>query len=190
MRKLPVLFLLGFVITYVPLIYLFTKIPTHPTEVLAEETEAGVITVVLQTLAPHEATTSAVLASADEEIGSEAVDSTPQAKETPTPVPTPTPDVWSPPHLEGWFAQYAGQYGVDKNVLERLANCESHFNPSASNGDYLGMFQFSTRTWQDYRMKMGLDANPDLRTNPEESIKTAAYVIQQRGTAPWPACLR
>src|SRR5690606_904851 len=88
MRKLPVLFLLGFVITYVPLIYLFTKIPTHPTEVLAEETEAGVITVVLQTLAPHEATTSAVLASADEEIGSEAVDSTPQAKETPTSEPT------------------------------------------------------------------------------------------------------
>jgi soluble lytic murein transglycosylase-like protein len=87
------------------------------------------------------------------------------------------------------FAQYAGAYGVDKNILERIANCESHFNANSQNKDYLGMFQFSTSTWQKYRMQMGLDANPALRTNIEESIKTAAFVVQQRGIAPWPSCL-
>lgn len=109
---------------------------------------------------------------------------------TPTPIPTPTPDVWSPPDLEPLFSRYAGQYGVDQNVLERIANCESHFNPNARSGDYLGMFQFSTNTWINYRQKIGADANPDLRTSSEESIKTAAYLVSIRGTSPWPACLR
>jgi hypothetical protein len=109
----------------------------------------------------------------------------------PTPVgPTTTPDVWSPPALEPLFAQYAGQYGIDKNALERIANCESHFNSNSVNGDYVGMFQFSTKTWADNRTKMGADPNPALRTNPEESIKTGAFLISKRGIDPWPACMR
>lgn len=116
---------------------------------------------------------------------------TPSASPTVTPVPAPTqtPDVWSPPALEPWFAQYAGMYGVDKNVLERIANCESHFNPEAKNGDYLGMFQFSTSTWTSSRVGMGADPNPALRANAEESIKTGAYLVSKRGIAPWPQCL-
>lgn len=108
---------------------------------------------------------------------------------TPVPVPTATPDVWSPPEMVNLFAQYAGHYGVDQNTLERLANCESHFNPNAQNGDYLGMFQFSTSSWQTNRGRMGLDPNPALRTNVDESIRTAAFVLSQNGTAPWPSCL-
>lgn len=114
--------------------------------------------------------------------------STPQAE--PDPAPQETPDVWSPPDLEPIFARYAGQYGVDKNVLERLANCESHFDPDARNGNYLGLFQFSERTWMVNREQIGADPNPDLRVNAEESVKTAAYLITQQGTSPWPACLR
>jgi hypothetical protein len=109
---------------------------------------------------------------------------------TPTPLPTPTPDVWSPPDIEPIMARYAGQYGVDKNVLERIANCESHFNPNSVNGDYAGMFQFSTNTWINARLQIGFDPNPALRTNIEESIRTAAYLVSLRGTEPWPACLR
>ena len=107
----------------------------------------------------------------------------------PTPVPTPTPDVWSPSDMEPWFSQYAGQYGVDKNILERLANCESHFNPNAVSGNYVGMFQFSASTWSNYRAEMGFDPNPDLRTNAEESIRTAAYAVLHKGVNPWPRCL-
>ena len=113
----------------------------------------------------------------------------PSPTATPEPEPTSTPDVWSPPSLEPWFAQYAGQYGVDKNALERIANCESHFNPNASNGDYVGMFQFATQTWINYRNQMGMDPNPSLRTNPEESIRTGAFLMSKRGTTPWPACI-
>jgi soluble lytic murein transglycosylase-like protein len=80
-------------------------------------------------------------------------------------------------------------YGVDKNVLERIANCESHFNSNAINGPYVGMFQFSPSTWSNYRIQMGSDPSPTLRTNPEESIKTGAFVVSKRGDAPWPACI-
>jgi len=121
---------------------------------------------------------------------------TPTKKPTPipTPVPTPagptaTPDVWSPPDLEPFFTQYAAVYSVDKNLLERIANCESHFNLNAVNGDYLGLFQFSTSTWINYRSQLGMDVNPDLRRNAEESIRTGAFVISKRGDAPWPACI-
>lgn len=108
---------------------------------------------------------------------------------TSTPNPTATPDVWSPPAMDPFFAQYAGQYNVDKNTLERIANCESHFNPNAVNGGYLGMFQFATSSWQSNRNLMGLDNNPALRTNIEESIKTAAFLLSRSGTSPWPSCI-
>ncbi|KKQ75505.1 MAG: Protein containing Lytic transglycosylase-like, catalytic-like protein [Candidatus Woesebacteria bacterium GW2011_GWB1_38_5b] len=103
--------------------------------------------------------------------------------------PTPTPDVWSPPDITSMFVRYANVYSVDQNILERLANCESHFNPQAVNRDYLGMFQFSTNTWVTNRQQMGFDANPVLRTNIEESIRTAAYLLSKRGVSPWPACI-
>ena len=105
--------------------------------------------------------------------------------------PRPTPDVWSPAELAPLFAQYAGQYGVDKNLLERIANCESHFNVNASGngGAYLGMFQFSVSTWSNNRSLMGLDPSPELRANAEESIKTAAFLMSRAGDAPWPACI-
>lgn len=115
---------------------------------------------------------------------------TPEPTSTVVPSPTATPDVWSPPDLEPIFARFAGQYGIDKNLIERIANCESHFNSNAKNGDYLGMFQFSTSTWINMRNEIGFDSNPDLRLNSEESIRTAAYLVSKRGSDPWPSCLR
>jgi len=114
---------------------------------------------------------------------------TPTPTVTPVPGPTVTPDVWSPAELEPLFTKYANEYGVDKNVLERIANCESHFNPNASRGPYLGMFQFDSGTWQKYRGMMGLDPNPDLRTDIEESIRTAAFAVRESGIELWPSCL-
>jgi len=104
-------------------------------------------------------------------------------------LPTSTPDVWSPAIYEPFFTQYANTYGVDKNVLERLANCESHSNPEAVSGDYVGMFQFGSVTWQKYRGMMGMDTELYLRFSAEESIRTAAYAISVSGTGMWPRCL-
>ncbi len=199
MRKHPILFLLGFAAGYLPVLFLLSRASSSPATVLADEPAPEIISVTLETHAPEETVEPVVLAVAEEATTPRPTESPTPAPPTPapstpsptaSPEPTPTPDVWSPPAIEPIFANYAGMYSVDKNILERLANCESHFNENAQNGDYLGMFQFSTSTWMSYRMRMGLDANPDLRTNIEESIKTAAYVIQQQGVSPWPSCLR
>lgn len=112
----------------------------------------------------------------------------------PTAIPEPTslpqaPTIASPADLDGLFSKYSGEYGVDRELLKKIAKCESGFNPSANNsGMYLGMFQFASQTWTANRGRMGLDPNPDLRTNAEEAIRTAAYVISRSGPGAWPNC--
>jgi hypothetical protein len=106
---------------------------------------------------------------------------------TPTPSPTPTPIV-APDNLAHLFSQYANQYGVDEQLLIKIAWCESRFDPGAVNGPYLGLYQFMQERWITYRTQMGHDTNPDLRANPEEAIKTAAYVISLGKLFMWPNC--
>lgn len=113
----------------------------------------------------------------------------PTATPTPTAAPTPQPTIAVVTDLETFFSEYSNQYHVDEELLKKIARCESGFNATSNNSDmYLGMFQFSAGTWSGARTRMGLDPNPDLRTNPEEAIKTAAYVISTRGAGAWPVC--
>jgi len=109
------------------------------------------------------------------------------------PEPTITPKIPQPKplpasSLDQMFATYGQQHGVDSIFLKKIAYCESSFRPNAVNGIYAGLFQFTPATWSATRKKMGLDSNPDLRFNPEESIKTAAFKISQDGPAAWPVC--
>lgn len=94
----------------------------------------------------------------------------------------------TPVELEPLFDKYCGEYGLNKEMMKKIANCESHFNSQAVNGPYGGMYQFSVSTWRSNRQAMGLDSNPDLRFNAEESIKTAAFKISRDGTGAWPVC--
>lgn len=174
-----------------------TDLPApSPAQVLAESTEAPAPSIT-STPSPEPTKTSTPTPSPTAiPTATSTATAAPTELPSPTPSATPsgpttTPDVWSPGNLEPWFSQYAGQYGVDKNALERIANCESHFNPNATspNGAYVGLFQFSAATWSNYRSQMGLDPNPDLRTNAEESIRTGAFMVSKRGTAPWPSCV-
>ncbi len=115
----------------------------------------------------------------------------PTATPTPTPLPTATPTptpIITSSDLETLFTKYGQQNNVDTNELKRIANCESGFNTNAEYLDYKGMFQFSPESWSITRHIMGEDANPDLRTNPEEAIKTAAYKIAHGGSGAWPNC--
>lgn len=107
---------------------------------------------------------------------------------TPTPQPAPVVTAPAPVDLEELFTRYSGQYSVDKALLQRIANCESGFNNSSTNGDYVGMFQFATSSWSVIRARMNADGNPDLRRNPEEAIKTAAFHIAEGGAGAWPSC--
>jgi hypothetical protein len=107
---------------------------------------------------------------------------------TATPMPTSPPPVAAPVDLESLFSRYADEYHVDKELLKRIAKCESSFNSEAANGDYVGMFQFASGSWSTIRARMGMDQNPDLRKNSEETIKTAAYHIANGGQNAWPSC--
>ena len=99
-----------------------------------------------------------------------------------------SPPVITPTDLTALFARFSQEYSVDQNLLTKIAACESHFNANSVNGDYGGMFQYSSSTWQTTRTAMSLDPNPDLRFNAEEAIKTTAYKISRGGSSAWPVC--
>src|SRR3989344_2086685 len=117
---------------------------------------------------------------------------------TPTPFSSPKPTATAAPTVsyskstpfDALFSEFANKYGVDVNLLKKIADCESHFNPGvvSPNGLYAGMFQFAAGTWDKHRKAMGADPNPDLRFGARESIETAAYVISRWGAGSWPAC--
>jgi len=110
--------------------------------------------------------------------------STPKPTQTPSPTPIPV----SAGQLDGWFSNYANYYGIDRQKFWLTAVCESKLRVNAVNRDYAGLFQFSANTWRSVRSRMGLDPDPSLRFNPEESIRTAAYKIARDGYAAWPNC--
>lgn len=110
---------------------------------------------------------------------------TPTFTSTPTPTPTPMPVT----AYEDYFNQYSSQYNVDKNLLKKIAYCESGMGPSAVNGPYAGLFQFTEETWRATREEMGKDPNPDLRFGVKESIETAAYKLSHHGENAWRNCL-
>lgn len=121
--------------------------------------------------------------------------STPTPEPTATPTPTPTIEPTSTPipdstDIESLFTRFSNEYVVDKELLKKIANCESGFNTNASGagGQYVGMFQFSEGAWITARTKMGQNSDTNLRSNAEESIKTAAFLITEHQTHLWPSC--
>lgn len=90
----------------------------------------------------------------------------------------------------GWFEKYGQEYGVEPDLLVRIALCESGLNPSSTNGAYGGLYQYTPRTWMSTRTAMGLDPNPDLRFDPEEAIRTSAFKVSRGGINAWPNCSR
>ena len=107
---------------------------------------------------------------------------------TPTETPTPTPIAVTSKELDDLFAKYSNEYSVDKNVMTKIANCESGLNPAAATSLYAGLYQFSESLWVSTRTLMGHDNNPDLRFNAEEAIRTAAFMISQGNLGIWPVC--
>lgn len=157
----------------------------------------GVVSLVLQTPGgePPETVT-------DEEVPSiVSPEPTPVATPTPsptlvptptmTPLPTPTPvpaRVDTSEEIQGFMERFAGQYGVDANVLRKVAVCESGFNPLAVNGGYAGLYQFGPTAWRNNRALMGEDPDLGLRFDAAASVQTAAYVITIGRGSIWPNC--
>jgi len=110
-------------------------------------------------------------------------------------IPSPSPEVHRNPGVSvkqepqgELFEKYGGEYGVEPNLLKKICQCESHCNPNAVNGYYGGMYQYTPGSWKSTRRAMGLDPNPDLRFNAEESIRTTAFKIANGGIGAWPNC--
>lgn len=106
----------------------------------------------------------------------------------PSPSPKPSPMIVLPPDLEELFAKYSGAYSIDKELLKRIAQCESGLNPQAQTQDYSGLFQFSEVLWRQTRTLMAENTDLNLRLNPEEAIKTAAFMVSQNHLGIWPNC--
>ncbi len=111
---------------------------------------------------------------------------------TPTKKPTPTPTI-KPTSIpvgtfEDWFTKYSREQSIDRERLKRIAVCESGLNPDARFLDYGGLFQFATGSWISTRTNMNLSTDPNLRFNPEEAIRTAAFKVATEGLRAWPNC--
>jgi Transglycosylase-like domain len=113
---------------------------------------------------------------------------TPLPTETPTPTVVPTTQPTTATDLDTLFARYSSQYNVSADELKKIAQCESGFNTNSDTGLYAGMFQFSASTWASTRNAMGLDPNPELRKDAEESIKTTAFMLARGQENAWPNC--
>ncbi len=111
------------------------------------------------------------------------------ATPTPSQQVTPTPTIPAPSDIDSFFDKYSIEYTIDKELLKKIARCESGFNPVAENGEYKGMFQFASSSWSSARNQLGLDPNPDLRTNAEEAIRTASFMIAKGQQNAWKNCL-
>jgi hypothetical protein len=154
-----------------------TKIPAK-VAVLPSPTETPTPTVL-----PTETPTPTVLPTS---LPSQIPTATPTPLITETPTPTLTPS--APVDIEALFTDHANHSSVDKELLKRIAQCESGMNSSAENGQYGGMYQFSEGSWRSTRSTMGMDTDPSLRFNPGESIRTAAFKLSTGGRSAWPNC--
>lgn len=92
------------------------------------------------------------------------------------------------PELDALFTKYSYQYKIDRVKLRKIAICESNLNINAHNLYYLGLYQFSESSWKSYRKLMGTDTDQSLRVDPEQSIKTAAWMISTGRENAWPNC--
>ncbi len=108
---------------------------------------------------------------------------------SPTPTATPMPTLLPASLYDFYFDQYSSLYGISKELLKKIAYCESGINPGAQNGEYGGMFQFTVETWKATRNQMGQDENPDLRFDAKEAIETTAFKINHGGQDAWKNCL-
>jgi hypothetical protein len=75
-------------------------------------------------------------------------------------------------------------YRRDPDRMSRVARCESHLDPAASNGSYLGLYQFGTPLWARTPFRT-FD-----RTDPYAAAMAAAWAFSKGLDRNWPVCGR
>ncbi len=86
-----------------------------------------------------------------------------------------------------YTAQYAAQYGIDVNLLNRVILAESGGNPAAKNprSTASGCAQFIQGTWAGTRRQMGREWVSPF--DAEANVETTAWKIANGGLSAWNA---
>jgi hypothetical protein len=174
MRKRQIFLLLFFGVTVFNII-LFLQTKKLQMEIKGAKTSLVIIPTITLTLTP-----------------TPTLSPTPTLMPTPTATPSPTlaPIIILPKDLDDLFTKYSDEYSVDKELLKKIANCESSLNPNSATDLYAGLFQFAEPIWIQTRNLIGLNPDVNLRFNAEESIRTAAFMVSQGHLGIWPNCGR
>ena len=78
----------------------------------------------------------------------------------------------------------AAAYGQSEDRLRGVAECESHLDPAAVNGPYLGLYQFGQPLWEHTPFR-------DFpRTHPYAAALAASWAFSRGMSSNWPVCGR
>jgi hypothetical protein len=78
----------------------------------------------------------------------------------------------------------AAAYGQSEDRLRSVAECESHLDPAAVNGPYLGLYQFGQPLW-------GRTPFRDFpRSHPYAAALAASWAFSHGLSSNWPVCGR
>jgi hypothetical protein len=88
------------------------------------------------------------------------------------------------PDVQHAIALGAAAYGVPVDRLRRVALCESRFDPQASAGLYLGLFQFGRVLWRTTPFSR-FD-----RSDPYAAAFAASWAFARGLSGHWPVCGR
>lgn len=86
------------------------------------------------------------------------------------------------PTVDHAIALAAATYQVDRGKLRRVALCESTLTPTATNGRYVGLYQFGLPLWNGTRYRW-FD-----RTDPYAAALAAAWAFSRGMHSHWPEC--
>lgn len=78
----------------------------------------------------------------------------------------------------------SSEYNIDKELLLRIAKCESNYNPYIKNSSSsaYGVFQFLTSTWESQLKKYNLDYSRDSLVG---QIDLPARILRDGGISHW-----
>jgi hypothetical protein len=78
----------------------------------------------------------------------------------------------------------AATYGVPESRLRRVASCESTLRTTATNGRYVGLFQFGNTLWRQTPYRSF------ARTDPYAASLAASWAFSRGMSSHWPFCGR
>ena len=84
----------------------------------------------------------------------------------------------------------ASEFGVDEMAMRETIRCESGFNPFATNGSYMGLFQQSTDYWGERVAEFNANVEVDVPGdyyNPFDNARVSARMWAS-GQDHWPNC--